>query len=340
MHNHPGNSKQVPSAARVESNFPEHLFPVPARRSFSFQRLVEQGSRKMAQTRMVICGLARDVAEILPSNMARFERLGAMFLDYRIVVVENDSSDATEEILADWAVINPRVVVLSEHRGDPINPGIRCPQRGSRMAKYRNRYREYVAKHMSHFDVVIAADMDILAGFSYAGICHTFGHANWDFVGSYGIVFRRTKILGLRCGPVRPVHYDAWAYRSLNDDTELSTAAVNALRWERGDELVSVNSCFGGLGVYRMEAILRSHYEGGDCEHVSFHREMRQQGLTRLYLNPAQIVNYGYRGSTGFGSRQASIVAAPPESWLMPFFSRGGKTSAPDREGALQRRVA
>jgi hypothetical protein len=194
------------------------------------------------------------------------------------------------------------------------------------MAKYRNRYREYVSEHLPHFDVVIALDMDILAGFSYAGICHTFGHTLWDFVGSYGVLFRRTKVLGLRCGPVRPIQYDAWAYRSLNDDTALSTATVNAMHWERGDELVPVNSCFGGLGVYRMEALLRSRYEGGDCEHVSFHRTMRQQGLTRLYLNPAQIVNYGYRGSSRFRSSGASTVAEPPERWLIPWLGTYPKT--------------
>ena len=51
----------------------------------------------MRQSRTVICGLARNIATHLPGTMARIERLGSMFADYRVLVYENDSTDATRE---------------------------------------------------------------------------------------------------------------------------------------------------------------------------------------------------------------------------------------------------
>jgi len=42
-----------------------------------------------------------------------------------------------------------------------------------------------------------------------------------------------------------------------------------------------------------MPAWLAARYEGGDCEHVPLHREMRRLGYGRLFLNPSQIALYG-----------------------------------------------
>ena len=79
--------------------------------------------------------------------------------------------------------------------------------------------------------------------------------------------------------------------------------------------LHSVYSCFGGLGVYRIEAMLTCRYGDSDCEHVCFHRSMRAAGLDRLYLNPSQITFFGrkannlvraYRRLTGSARRRAA----------------------------------
>jgi hypothetical protein len=53
-----------------------------------------------------------------------------------------------------------------------------------------------------------------------------------------------------------------------------------------------VNSCFGGLGLYRAEALLGFSYDGSDCEHVPLHRKLLEGGYEGVYLNPSQIVCY------------------------------------------------
>jgi hypothetical protein len=273
------------------ADFPESWFAPAPDREEPYQALVDRGRSIMRDKRVVICGLARDVAETLPETIARIECLGRMFADYRVVIYENDSTDATREMLDDWEKTDPRVVILSECRGDPANPPVRCLQRARRMAFYRNQYREFVAASYADFDHVIVVDMDLHVGWSYEGVANTFGHPDWDFVGSYGIIRRsylRQTLL---------VHYDAWAFRKEGSYLRLSTKEVNHMSWQRGDPMLEVASCFGGLGIYRIEAMLACEYDGSDCEHVAFHRSMRDTGLDRLYLNPSQITFYGKKAN-------------------------------------------
>ena len=60
-----------------------------------------------------------------------------------------------------------------------------------------------------------------------------------------------------------------------------------------------MNSCFGGLAVYKTEYWLMGRYSGEDCEHVCLHKSIadrtgNQYPWPRMYLNP--------------GSRYAAIV--------------------------------
>jgi hypothetical protein len=254
----------------------------------SFTASVERGRRAMAARRVVICGLARNVASVLPTTIARIERQGAQFADYRVVLYQNDSQDETLELLEDWRRRNPRVTILSDTLGDPVNRPVRCLERASRMAKYRNTYREFVAANFPDFDHVMVVDTDLAGGWSYDGVAHTFGQPDWDFVGSYGVIYKR-----MRWTPNVMLHYDAWAYRPFGSYAAMTTKVANRLSWQRGEPLVPVYSCFGGVGLYRTEALVRCHYEGTDVEHVALHRSMREKGMTRHFLNPSQIVVYG-----------------------------------------------
>lgn len=275
------------------ASFPESWFcPLPGGLS-RYQRRVALGYHRMRKRRVFVVGLARNIQEILPRTMERIETLGSLFADYRVVIYENDSQDNTLDMLSDWSRENRRVTVLSEIRQDPINPPTRCVQRAQRMAYYRNQCHNHIQTHCSGLDNVIVADTDLWGGWSYDGVANTFGHDRWDFVGAYGIIHRRE---GFRNNVVK--HYDAWAFRPYGSYEPLSTASVNAMSWNRGASMLPTFSCFGGLGVYRLDAYLAGKYEGDDCEHVGLHRTMRDKGFGRIFLNPSQITLYGRKHRT------------------------------------------
>lgn len=252
------------------------------------RRRIEQGRREMAQSTCAIVGLARNIGAQLPATIRRVESLGDAFADYRVFVYENDSTDLTPDLLRVWSAANRRVEFRSDQLGDPTHPPERCPKRAASMAGYRARCQEHVRRHWPTFDYVAVIDLDLAGGWLEEGVAHTFGAAGWDFVGSYGVIVQRRRL-----SPYVPLHYDTWAYRHEGSYEEVPGREGNQLSWRLGDPLQPVFSCFGGLGFYRTEAFLSSRYRGGDCEHVALHREMRERGYGRQYMNPNQLTFYG-----------------------------------------------
>jgi hypothetical protein len=276
------------AAQESTADFPEDEFACPDELQGTYRDRVERGRRKMRERTAVICGLCRDVRHYLPRMAARIERLGGMFRDYRVVLVENDSVDATSEFLLDWAAINPRVEAITESIGVPRFPQTRDPQRAEWLAHCRNRCRAEALARYGDFSDVIVLDMDLAGGFSFDGLAHTFGEEDWDFVGSYGVAQR----LDRRIRELSLTHVDVWAFRPLAGSPPTKLRHYNDLALARGEPLLAVESCFGGLGVYRMACYAAAEYGGGDCEHVVLHERMRRAGFGRQFLNPSQIVLY------------------------------------------------
>jgi hypothetical protein len=269
-------------------DFPEDAFPCDDELRDEYEDRVDRGRSRMRELSVVLCGLCRDVRLHLPRTAARMERLGSMFDRYRVVFFENDSIDATREFLFDWQLQNPRVDILSETAGAPTFPRSRSLERAHWLARCRNRCRERVVEQFSDYDYVIVIDTDLPGGWSYNGVSHSFGGDEWDFVGSYGLQRRLDRNAG---GP-RYVHFDIWAFHPARGTAARKLIDHSKLSLRRGEPLLPVESCFGGLGLYRMACMKAVEYGGADCEHVIFHQRLRQAGFGKLYLNPSQIVLY------------------------------------------------
>lgn len=293
--------------------FAEAQFRPADCRSSDYYAAVRRGRQLMAESRIVLCGLARNVGQVLPRTRLRLEQTGQMFADHRIFLYENDSADDTAQQLAEWAAANRRVSFLSEQRSRPQHASIRCLDRAAHMADYRNRCQEIVGERWGDFDYVCVVDTDLANGWSYDGLAHSFGSQPWDFVGAYGVIHRRRHL------SLRALHYDVWAYRKYGDYAAIDGRAGNALSWARGEPLVPVYSCFGGVGLYRMPAWLSARYTGDDCEHVTLHRAMRAAGFGQQFLNPSQLALYGRRERRfdslllGLGS----VVNATAAAWSL-----------------------
>lgn len=267
------------------SDFPETWFSCYTQ---NYQQRIIRGKQRMQNSRVVFCGLARDVASDLPSVSQRIESAAAMFNDYRVVIYENDSNDGTLEFLQGWQQQNSRVTVLHEKLNVQRWGSVCDLGRAAHLAYCRNQYLKHIAAHFPDFDYFIVFDTDMPKGFSYEGLANTFGFDDWDMVGSNGIL-----VPPVGKPPPDPIFFDAWAYRAEGDDKTQPFDAINRLQFHRGEALHPVWSCFGGLAIYRMTCALSgAQYGGEDCEHVVFHQQLRQYELGRQFLNPSQIVFY------------------------------------------------
>lgn len=289
--------------------FPEHAFPPAPAHAEAYFAACRRGYASMAASRVAITGLARNIGRVLPVTIQRIENLGRCFADYRVIVYENDSTDDTRLELARWSRGNRRVHLVTEVLADPVNPTTRCLARAARMARYRRRCQEEVLEQCPAFDAAMVIDFDIQGGFSIDGIASTFGHTGWDFVGANGLICRRD---GLKMNALR--QYDTWALRFDAALTPLSTREAAMYVYDRGAPLVPVTCCFGGVGIYAMQAYAVGTYREDDLEHATFHRSLIAAGHSRLFLNPSQLVIYGRRHRFGDG-----FVAG-----LLRFFHRDG----------------
>jgi hypothetical protein len=285
---------QTEEADFLGSMFPEHAFPPVMGTGDDFQLACRRGYAAMGESRVAIAGLARNVGGVLPLAIRRIEDLGRWFADYRVFVYENDSIDDTRPVLRGWTRSNSRVHITCDDLSDPVNPTTRCLARAERMALYRHRCQQDVLARCGRFDFTILIDLDVLGGWSVDGIANSFGHHGWDFIGSNGLVYRRDN---LTMNALR--QYDTWALRFDDDLTPLTTSAAGGLVYGRGEPLVPVTSCFGGLGIYTMDAYRAGRYATDDLEHATFHRELIARGRSRLFLNPSQILVYGRRRRFG-----------------------------------------
>lgn len=241
----------------------------------------------MTQSTVAICLLARNVSQGLAELARRLENMGERFSDYRIIVVENDSNDGTDESLVEWARLNPRVRVDSRQLGLPSWPRVPLPARARQLADLRNRYLDLLPDLDLEIDYVLVMDGDLSRGVSPRGLASSFGYEDWDVMTSNGLA-------GIDAdGGGQPMYFDAWAYRETTSRAPDDFSAINALSFQPGMPPIPVHSAFGGLAIYRVEAMLNgARYAGGDCEHVMFHAALRARGYRRIYLNPSQVVLY------------------------------------------------
>lgn len=276
-------------------DFPEGRFP--ARDAAGFREKTRRGYERMKGISLVICGIARNDGETLPRTIRRLEKTGRLFRDYRVVVFENDSTDRTPALLRQWEAENDRVMILSESLLDlPVLSSGRFPL----LAYCRNRYLDYLkgSRDLGGFEYVMVVDMDLKGGWSLDGLASSFAETGWDAMAANSIGYHN----------LRRTYYDKLA---LQPQSVLKTGLFYRLcgegwQFRRNGPLAPVRSAFGGLCLYRREALLSRRYSGSfggreTCEHQALNAD----GTWRFYLNPSQITVTGSQEAKGYSEKPA-----------------------------------
>jgi hypothetical protein len=247
---------------------------------------------------VAVAGLARDCASPLSQNIDRIagllDQAGA---DWRVHVRENDSVDETKLVLEEYAAADSRITFHAEDYGRESLSSEFAGPRTVALADYREACREWVAS--SEADYVVLIDWDAWGGWSQAGLLTGFArlesHPDAFGMASVSLMEHPLQTYDTTTRTLKRsthwVHYDCWALR-LNCYLDDYSAGVGAWKHQWlpfvGSPPVPVCSAFGGLAVYRWSDFVLGRYDGDDCEHVPFHRSIRQQTGKRLYLNPSQ----------------------------------------------------
>lgn len=268
---------------------PEDIWLIEDAYQEAYREKVEYGRVAALRSKLAVVSICRSAMPHLANALMLVDELAGRFRDAVYYVYENDSVDETPAVLDDFAI---RQWVTVEHAttGEPDERGFQ-PTRTHRLARCRTKCQEWVRRHAADADYVLVLDTDPHGGFSVDGVLNSLG---WfceilsqsmrqrapGAMASYSLFMRQEDD-----GRYGVAQYDAyaarlnwWEYRGNHEWFHLLLPPV-------GSPPIPMNSAFGGACLYSREAYLAGVYEGGDCEHVHFHRAMQRAGY-QCYLNP------------------------------------------------------
>lgn len=273
----------------------------------SYNQLYQQGIKQTKNKTVIFCGIVRDCEKNLSRNIPVIEKIATYFKSYQVILFENNSKDSTKQILTTWSNTNSNVHVFindfdeSQYKEIPVpaeyNPAF-SKRRIQKMTDYRNMYLEYIEKNKIQADYIVIVDMDVRK-IDIKGVLSSFGtEQQWDAIAanshSLSPKFKRRQ-------------HDAYAL--IEDGKELipQTEAMiddNRVSWallHRDMPFIRVASAYGGLAIYRFQAIQNLRYKifenltGGievRCEHFSLYQQMREKGYNKIYINPNMDILY------------------------------------------------
>ena len=252
-----------------------------------------QELKPVAESSILICGTARNVSRKLDNFLLNADKCFAGFKETQYLICESFSTDSTWDKLAflksqreDFHCIHDDQIDKTELR------------RTVRIASARNRLKNYIEKNFDNYDYVVMMDLD--------GVNRNLTRANvescWTQGGWAGATanqpFRYYDIWALRA--TGWCENDCWKeYANLRKNMKhkqaLKIAVTSKMKSIRpSGNPIEVQSAFGGLAIYRIEAFLSSNYIGEDdqgmeiCEHVTFHEGLTAKGF-KIFIIPSLV---------------------------------------------------
>lgn len=256
----------------------------------------------MIYKRVAIGALARNCEENLPDNIERIEKLRKKFSDSAVFVYENNSTDSTRNILHKWSSTSNCVWVKSEDidespykSGKKVGRLYRGTEEGRirKMCDCRNKLLDMI-RNKGPFDYVIFIDIDI-AWFSINGVVSAIQNAPEG----WGGLFANCYVTFINGGISYdfPMHYDTFAYLDYGRNPEdIKIKELNRFKrhhmagviWRKVNsrDYLQCNSAFGGIGVYKQEAIKGLKYKdykpvewkntnSSLCEHIMYNNSLK-----------------------------------------------------------------
>jgi hypothetical protein len=239
---------------------------------------------KMKQYNVIFAGACRSVEPHIQNILNHIEKCGKKFNDYSVIIYENDSSDKTREILNENKRNNYHYIFEDK---------ILEPKRTKRLERARNiildKARE-INKN-KYYQYLIILDMDDVndKGKFVETIDNCFLTEDWDVM----------------TANQKGLYYDLWALRNKDLDydcwMELDNDKQPCDKFKikyNSNELIEVDSAFGGTAIYKLSAIPDVCYYNGEhpngkekCEHVDFNKCIKNHG-GKIFINP-DFINDG-----------------------------------------------
>ena len=270
--------------------------------------------KQPCNSNIIICSIVRNAERGLRRNIPIMNEFCKEFQDYRCYVYENDSTDATKELLMQWQDSNKEKVFVCTNDTDHsktipsaksvkgINPFF-SHKRIDKMSHLRNQYMKFahsLEERGFRADYLMVIDLDI-ARIDVASLMTSFAKGiEWDAVTAFGYSLSPQ---------LRRRYHDTYALTLWGDEKNPQTEkkikeyTIRFAQLKPNDEWIRVASAFGGAAIYRYEAVKGVYYtepaiDNDDirvevkCEHFSLYKQIMERGYDRFYINPDMRLKY------------------------------------------------
>lgn len=265
---------------------------------------VQKGIVSASNQKIIIAGLLQNCFRHIPQLMDRCNKIASKFKDYRIIILENNSTDESRKYLLEWAAMNKKVTILCNDAysvnaeecdifaAKVENDHSPMPHRIQRMAYLRNIYMDHIKHYYSDYDLLCVMDMDLEGEIFIDGLLHSV----W--------LLDKKRATAITCNGMimrddgNYYYYDSFAYVQMDDPAILTDMASKSKHDNYVHAQVTmiystqmsadrVSSAFGGLAIYRLPKVVDNRYSFSStqltCEHSFFHQNID------VYVNPRMI---------------------------------------------------
>ena len=278
--------------------FPESLYP-PHDPEQYYSRIVK-GLEVARNSSVMITGICRNIEPIIHHSIARLEHTASLFKNCDVLLLENDSTDKTSELIKKYSNEKEWLELIQFEDGQEAFERTREVARAEYLGSLRNQCLDHI--DTQKYDYIICIDIDLDGGWSYDGILHSLSYQDieWSAMTGNGIIYRHVEVdkgQDKIYGAYQRLFFDTWAYRDYGNENPVFSEVVNMYEFDRGEEPVEVFSNFSGIGIYKPQLLNyrygASENEDGTVnnEHSFIHKLMRDDGH-KIYLNPSMIALY------------------------------------------------
>ena len=252
--------------------------------------------------KVVIAGCTKNSELYIEDRIIKLHEIGQYFKDYRIILYENDSTDNTVTLLNKNK--NKRFDFISEQNIIERIEHKHLHNRVQILTHARNQLINYIKQNYSKYDLLIMLDLDnVLERFNPKTILNAFLYGdNWAAL-TANCIGKYYDIWALRMPPhvwKQSVHGQLWKEPLMHDCWSQIKNNIPPKRLIREYQqiipvtmpLIETTSSFGGLGIYKMDAIKEAQYESYNgqfcqCEHVIFNANI----TGKIFICPKLIIN-------------------------------------------------
>lgn len=239
-----------------------------------------------SQRKALICGIIKNGESSFLQTKNEIEKIGSYFEDYRVIIYENNSSDSTKKLYGNWSKVDPHVLFYSQDLSPWAIENLPLKIEDKRIffiSRARNIVLDVINEsRFDGFDFVIMMDLDAFEPADCQEIKNIIENPQqeWDAVfanGSYDLLALRSPEFFL-------------SPELVGDNWGQSLKVIRSQLKKRLDEVdwLPVDSAFGGLAIYRKEALKKVRY-GALLNKSILHRyhgyiEALQNDIKRNYL--------------------------------------------------------